>query len=94
MRRGDAFLASGDITSARLFYERAAGAGSGRAALQLGATFDPVILGRLGTLLVLANPAQALAWYRRASGLGMPEAEQRIKSFEARSVSGQDSQAN
>jgi hypothetical protein len=40
MGRGDVFLRSGDIISARLFYERAADAGSGPAALQLGATFD------------------------------------------------------
>ena len=73
MRRGDAFLSSGDTTSARLFYERAADAGSGRAALQLGATFDPVILGRLGTLGVLADPAQALAWYLRQAALAHPK---------------------
>jgi len=71
LRRGDAFLTSGDITSARLFYERAAEAGSGPAALLLGATFDP---------------AQALTWYRRARDLGMVEAEQQIKRFETPSL--------
>jgi hypothetical protein len=82
MRRGDEFLTLGDITSARLFYERAADAGSGRAALQLGATFDPVILGYVGARSGLADPAQALSWYRRARELGMVEAEQRIRRFE------------
>ena len=72
----------GDITSARLFYERAAEAGSGRGALQLGATFDPVILGYVRARSGFADPAQALSWYRRASDLGMVEAEQRIKRFE------------
>jgi hypothetical protein len=42
--RGDAFLSAGDITSARLFYERAADAGYGLAALQLGATFGSLFL--------------------------------------------------
>jgi hypothetical protein len=82
--RGDAFLSSGDITSARLFYERAADAGSGLAALQLGATFDPVTLGRAGVRGVTADPAQALSWYRRARELGVGEAEQRIKGLETR----------
>jgi len=81
VRRGDAFLNSGDITSARLFGERAADAGSGLAALQVGATFDPVILGYIRARSSLADPAQALSWYRRASDLGMVEAEQRIKRF-------------
>jgi hypothetical protein len=89
MRRGDAFLTSGDITSARLFYERAADAGSGLAALQLGATFDPVILGHASARFI-ADPAQALSWYRRARDLGMVEAEQRIKHFETPSLSEQD----
>jgi len=83
VRRGDAFLTSGDITSARLFYERAADAGSGRAALQLGATFDPIILGYVRAGSGLADPAQALSWYRRASDLGMVEAEERIKRVES-----------
>ena len=91
--RGDAFLNSRDITSARLFYERAANAGSGLAALQLGATFDPVIVGRSGTLGVIADPAQALSWYRRARDLGMAEAAQRIKRFESPSLSEQDARS-
>jgi TPR repeat protein len=89
VRRGDAFLTSGDITSARLFYERAADAGSGRAALQLGATFDPIILGYVRARSGLADPAQALLWYRRARDLGMVEAEERIKRVES-TISAQD----
>jgi TPR repeat protein len=86
MRRGDAFLTSGDITSARLFYERAAEAGSGPAALQLGATYDPVMLGRVRGRGSLADRAQALLWYRRGRDLGMVEAEQEIKRIEASSL--------
>ena len=48
MARGDSFLGAGDIASARLFYERAADAGDGHAALRLGATFDPDFLDRAG----------------------------------------------
>jgi TPR repeat protein len=87
VRRGDAFLSSGDITSARLFYERAADADSGPAALRLGATFDPAILGHAGARGIIADPAQALSWYKRAGDLGMVEAEQRIKRLETSSLS-------
>jgi len=45
--RGDSLLGVGDITSARLFYERASDAGDGRAALRLGATYDPGFLDRV-----------------------------------------------
>jgi TPR repeat protein len=84
LARGNEFLSAGDITSARLYYERAADAGNGLAALQLGATFDPVTLGRAGTRAVTVDPAKALSWYRRARALGMSEADQRIKSLEIR----------
>ena len=79
----------GDITSARLFYERAAEAGSGRGALQLGATFDPVILGYVRARSGFADPVQALSLYRRARDLGIAEAEQRIKRIEAPSLGAQ-----
>jgi hypothetical protein len=82
LARGDAFLGAGDITSARLFYERAADAESGLAALRLGRTFDPAYPVRAG-LHAAADPAQALLWYRRARELGAGEAEQRIKALEA-----------
>jgi len=59
----------------------AADAGSWLAALQVGATFDPVILGHVGVRAGITDPAQALSWYRRARDLGMVEAEQRIKRF-------------
>ena len=94
VRRGDAFPTSGDITSARLFYQRAADAGSGRAALQLGATFDPIILGYVRVRSGLADPAQALSWYRRARDLGMVEAEERIKRIEALSLGEHDNRSH
>lgn len=85
LARGDAFLSAGDITSARLFYERAADAGSGLAALRLGATFEPLFPGRAG-IGAAAYPAQALFWYRRARDLGVAEAEERIKRLETRPI--------
>jgi hypothetical protein len=54
--------------------------------LQLGATFDPVRLGRTSGRGGFADRAQALLWYRRASELGMVEAEQGIKRIETSSL--------
>jgi len=80
--RGDRFLSAGDIASARLFYERAADAGDGSAALRLGATFDPGFLGRAGVRETAGDPAQASSWYQRARDLGSATAGERLKSLE------------
>jgi TPR repeat protein len=83
LARGDAFERTGDITSARLYYERAADAGSGVAALRMGATFEPLVSHRAG-IGAAPDPAQALFWYRRARDLGINEAEERITRVEHR----------
>jgi hypothetical protein len=84
LARGDAFLSRGDIVSARLFYERAANAGDGRAALRVGTTFDRAFLGRDVLPSVQGDPAKARLWYQRARDLGEAEAEQRLKSLETK----------
>jgi TPR repeat protein len=84
LAHGDFLLRNGDVASARLFYERAAGAGDGRAALRLGATFDPEFLGRLGLGKMQANPAEARLWYNRARDLGEAGAKRRLNSIETR----------
>jgi hypothetical protein len=81
---GDALLRNGDVASARLFYERAAGAGDGRAALRLGATFDPEFLGRLGLGKLQANPAEARSWYSRARELGAADTKRQLNSLDTR----------
>jgi hypothetical protein len=81
--RGDVFLAAGDITSARLFYERAADAGDGAAALRLGVTFDPSFLGGAGLRSIMADPGKAGFWYRRARALGQAGAADRLKGLDA-----------
>ena len=69
LARGDGYLGIGDVTSARLFYERAADAGSGQGAMRLGATFDPNFLGRAGLVGTRGDQARADMWYHRARGL-------------------------
>jgi hypothetical protein len=71
--RGDAFLSSGDIVSARAFFERAADAGDGQAAMRMAVTFDPAFLDRVGLRGVRGDPEQATFWYRRARELGGTE---------------------
>jgi TPR repeat protein len=78
--RGDAFLGVRDIASARLFYERAVEAGDGRAALRMGATFDPAFLDRANIRGVSGNQQEALSWYRRARDLGESGAERLLKA--------------
>jgi hypothetical protein len=80
--RGDALLSTGDMVSARLFYERAAGGGDGGAALRLGATFDPGFLSRTGVRGAAGDPTQASSWYRRALDLGNPAAQECLKNLE------------
>jgi hypothetical protein len=82
LARGDALLRTGDVASARLFYERAARGGDGQSALRLGATFDPAFLNRDVLRGVRGDLAEARIWYRHARDLGEAEAERRLKSLE------------
>ncbi len=75
LARGDSLFGVGDVASARLFYERAAYAGDGQAALRLGETYDPNFLERTRVRAVLGDLAAAVFWYRRARDLGVAEAE-------------------
>ena len=83
--RGDALLSTGDVTSSRLFYERAVAAGDAQAAIRLGATYDPVFLSQARLQNVRGNMAIALSWYRRARDLGAVEAETLLKRIEGKS---------
>jgi hypothetical protein len=81
LARGDALFVTGDVNSARLFYERAANAGHGQAALQLGETFDPAFLARTGFIGSLANVGMAAYWYQRARELGISEADMLLRDI-------------
>jgi hypothetical protein len=88
LARGDALLRTGDIASARLFYERAAAVGDGRAALRLGATFDPAFLGNAGLRNAQGDAAKARSWYSRALDLGAAEAKRQLNSLETETKHG------
>jgi len=66
VKRGDYFVATGDITSARLFYERAIEAGNRSAAVRMAITFDPVFLDKVGIRPTVGDQREARAWYQFA----------------------------
>lgn len=78
---GDVKILEGDVASARLFYERAADAGDARAALDLGNSFNPAFLDRLGVLGMRGNVVVAALWYRKARMLGSPDAEKALHTL-------------
>jgi hypothetical protein len=80
--RGDALLAGGDVTSARLFYRRAADGGDGTAALRLGETFDPAFLAQAGLGRLAGDSKTAVFWYLRAHEFGNRDADLLLKSVE------------
>jgi hypothetical protein len=75
LARGDGLFVLGDLSSARMLYERAATAGQGQAALRLGETYDPAFLARTRIIGARADAAVAAYWYQRASQLGAPGAD-------------------
>jgi hypothetical protein len=94
LKIGREFIADGKIPLARLVLQRAASAGSAPAALDLGGTYDPIILERLGAtsmtemvenVVVLPDTALARAWYQTAKDLGSGEAQGRLEKLARRS---------
>ena len=83
VQRGDQLLASGDVASARQFYERGAAGGNGAAACGLGKTYDPLFLKQLGARGLKGNVGTAMTWYRRAMAEGSAEAATRLERLHA-----------
>jgi hypothetical protein len=79
MQQGEQFVASGDLASARLVYRRAAEAGDAAAALALGATYDPVVLAKIGVRGMGADIEKARSWYEKAKEFGSPDAPRRLE---------------
>jgi hypothetical protein len=81
--QGNTLFAAGHLAEARIFYERAAQAGDGRAALQLGETYDPAFLAQAGLVGERGNAAAAAYWYRQAEKLGAADAAVLLKAVMA-----------
>jgi hypothetical protein len=81
VKRGEDYLAQGDIAAARLVLGRAAAAHDPRAALSLGATYDPAVLRNLHVVGFSPDVAQARAWYETAAGYGSRDAAARLAAL-------------
>jgi hypothetical protein len=79
MQQGEQFVASGDLASARLVFRRAAEAGDAAAALAVGATYDPVVLAKIGVRGMGADVEKARSWYEKAKDFGSPDAPRRLE---------------
>ena len=79
LAQGTRHLEQGNISAARMFFQRAAEAGLAAGALRMGATYDPQELGRLDLLAgVTADRKEARKWYELARDLGAPDATERL----------------
>jgi TPR repeat protein len=83
LKRGKDAFSTGDLAAARLLLRRAAEGGSAEAALALGATFDPLVIRRLGAIGAAPDAAQARQWYQKAVVLGSTTASQPLAQLEA-----------
>ncbi|MCC6775696.1 MAG: hypothetical protein IT537_03515 [Hyphomicrobiales bacterium] len=80
LKQGEQFIASGDLITARTVFQRAADLGDATAAVAVGATYDPVVLQRLGVVgMAAADVAKARSWYQMAEKLGSTEATRRLQ---------------
>jgi hypothetical protein len=76
--RSQQLISEGDTEAARMLLRPAAEAHDARAALALGATYDPFMLTILHAHGVPADVPLALDWYKRASQFGSRTAQQRL----------------
>jgi hypothetical protein len=81
LARAQEFIRRGDISGARLMLQRALDAGSMRAALVLGETFDPRLLTQWKAYGTTADPGRARELYMRAYAGGLRQAKERLDTL-------------
>jgi hypothetical protein len=81
--KGNEQLEEGNVSAARLFFERAADAGLAEGAMALAATFDAAELGRRNVRGIKPDSKLARQWYERARQLGAGEADERLRRLGA-----------
>jgi hypothetical protein len=78
-------LGDGDIASARLLLEHIARKGSGKGALTLAQTYDPLFLRSISAVGGIGpDPEKAKLWYKLAAELGEEGARERLGALSAR----------
>ena len=88
IEHGQKMIDVGYFAGARAYFKRAAEAGSGEAALQLGATYDPEFIVQIGAHGIKGDPDQAQAWYQRAKQLGVEGAAAKLEALKKRWTNG------
>jgi len=86
---GQKMIQVGYFAGARAYFKRAAEAGSGDAALLLGATYDPEFIDKIGAHGIKPDPKEARSWYDRAKQLGVEGAEAKLKALKEDATNGQ-----
>jgi hypothetical protein len=79
LKQGEQFISAGDLVTARTLFRRAAEAGDAAGALAMGATYDPVVLAKLGVRGLAPDIDQARSWYEKARDFGSAEAPRRLQ---------------
>ena len=79
MKRGEAYIADGDLAAARLVLQRAAEGGDPRATMALAGTYDPIVLEKLDVHGFASDIALARTWSSAQRSTGSPEAPRRLK---------------
>ncbi|MGO4526715.1 hypothetical protein AB4097_17860 [Microvirga sp. 2MCAF35] len=79
--RAEELFRKGDVSGARLLFERAMDNGHARAAFLLAETFDPNVLSRLGVLGIRGDASKAREYYARARALGIAQAGERMEAL-------------
>ena len=78
LAKGDLLFQSGDLMSARQFYEQAYAKGSADGAYGIGRTYDPGVFAEFKVQGLKADPALAMQWYQKAAKAGSAEAAKRL----------------
>ena len=79
---GQKMIDVGYFAGARAYFKRAAEAGSGEAALLVGATYDQAFIDKIGAQGgIKADPKEAAVWFDRAKQLGIVDGEARLSEL-------------
>jgi len=82
--RATELLNAGDVSAARSTFEYLVMQGSPAAAVAMGETYDPIILGKLLIKGLEADAKKAQQWYEKAEELGSSQARSRLNALATR----------
>src|SRR5215472_10028300 len=82
MKSGAESMSNGDVSGARLMYQRLAKEGEASAALALAESYDPPMLRKSNiTRAITPDVALAQSWYEKAKALGSSVAAERLEAL-------------